>query len=67
MTDNLRRAVEDECDKVAGLHLWRLGPGHLGTIISVVTGQDRDAEYYRTRLARFKSLSHLTVEVVRNS
>jgi hypothetical protein len=29
----------------------------------VVTNEDRDADYYRARLARFRSLSHLTVEV----
>jgi hypothetical protein len=29
----------------------------------VVTKEDRDADYYRARLARFRSLSHLTVEV----
>jgi cation diffusion facilitator family transporter len=67
MADNLRCAVESEGDKVADLHLWRLGPGHLGAIISVITKQTREADFYRARLARFKSISHLTVEVVHNS
>jgi hypothetical protein len=40
-----------------------LGPGHLGAIVSVVTAKPREADYYRSRLARFASLSHLTVEV----
>jgi cation diffusion facilitator family transporter len=65
MADKLREAVETEGDTLADLHLWRLGPGHLGAIISVVTSKGRDADYYRARLARFKSLSHLTVEVAR--
>jgi Co/Zn/Cd efflux system component len=65
MANKLREAVETEGDTLADLHLWRLGPGHLGAIISVVTSQGHDAGYYRTRLARFKSLSHLTVEVAR--
>ena len=30
MTNNLRQAVESEGDQLADLHLWRLGPGHLG-------------------------------------
>ena len=64
MASNLRQAVESEGDQLADLHLWRLGPGHLGAIISVVTTQAREADYYRARLARFKSLSHLTVEVL---
>jgi cation diffusion facilitator family transporter len=67
MADSLRHAVEDEGDNVVDLHLWRLGPGHLGAIISVVTRHAREAEYYRAKLAHFKSLSHLTVEVVYNS
>ena len=67
MASNLRQAVESEGDQIADLHLWRLGPGHLGAIISVITSQGRDADYYRTQLARFKSLSHLTVEVSHKS
>jgi cation diffusion facilitator family transporter len=65
MASRLREAVETEGDTLADLHLWRLGPGHLGAIISVVTGKGRDADFYRSRLARFKSLSHLTIEVSR--
>lgn len=63
MATNLRQAVESEGDQLADLHLWRLGPGHLGGIISVITSQAREADYYRARLAGFTSLSHLTVEV----
>jgi hypothetical protein len=60
MANKLREEVEAEGDTLADLHLWRLGPGHLGAIISVVTSKGRDADYYRNRLARFKSLSHHT-------
>jgi cation diffusion facilitator family transporter len=67
MANKLREAVEAEGDTLADLHLWRLGPGHLGAIISVITREGHDADYYRARLARFKSLSHLTVEVSHRS
>jgi cation diffusion facilitator family transporter len=63
MEGRLRQTIESEGDRLADLHLWRLGPGHLGAIISVVTTQHRDPDYYRAKLARFRSLSHLTVEV----
>jgi cation diffusion facilitator family transporter len=63
MASKLRQAVEGDGDQLADLHLWRLGPGHLGAIVSVVTAKPREADYYRSRLARFASLSHLTVEV----
>jgi cation diffusion facilitator family transporter len=63
MEGRLRQTIESQGDQLADLHLWRLGPGHLGAIVSVVTTQHRDPDYYRARLARFRSLSHLTVEV----
>ncbi len=63
MADNLRQTIEGDGDKVADLHLWRLGPGHLGAIVSVNTCQERGPDYYRAKLARFRSLSHLTIEV----
>ena len=65
LADGVRRAVEAEGDRVADLHLWRLGPGHLGAILSVVTAQARGPEFYRLRLAGFPALSHVTVEVER--
>ena len=67
MANKLRETVEAEGDILADLHLWRLGPGHLGAIISVITRHAREAEYYRARLARFRSLSHLTIEVSHRS
>ena len=63
MADNLRQTIEGNGDRISDLHLWRLGPGHLGAIVCVATQQARDADYYRAKLARFRSLSHLTIEV----
>ena len=48
--------------RLSDLHLWRLG---LGAIIAVTTARPRGPEFYRARLNRFRSLSHLTVEVQR--
>jgi len=63
MVEALRQVIAAEGDQLADVHLWRLGPGHLGAILSVVTAQPREPAYYRDRLAGFASLSHLTVEV----
>lgn len=63
MAENVRSAIESDGDEVTDLHLWRLGPGHLGAIISVATGAGRGPEYYRQRLANFGDLSHVTIEV----
>jgi|SRR5208337_3971587 len=65
LADNLRRTIEGEGDRIADLHLWRLGPGHLGAIVSVVTPSARSEVDYRAKLARFPSLSHVTIEVRR--
>ena len=59
----VRAAIEADGDHLTDLHVWRLGPGHLGAIVSVATASGRDAKFYRERLAQFRALSHLTVEV----
>lgn len=61
--EGVRAAVEADGDRLTDLHVWRLGPGHLGAIVSIATASGRDARFYRERLARFRSLSHLTIEV----
>ena len=63
LTERLRRELEADGDELTDLHVWRLGPGHLGAVLSVVTGQDRRPDDYRRRLRHFASLSHVTVEV----
>ena len=63
MAEKVRQLIEAEGDQVTDLHLWRLGPGHLGAIVCVCTAAGREAAHYRQRLARFADLSHVTVEV----
>ncbi len=64
MDTKVRAAIECDGDELADLHLWRLGPGHLGAVLSVVTHQRRDCAYYRERLKAIAGLSHVTVEVI---
>ena len=63
MAMRMRDAIEVDGDRLTDLHLWRLGPGHLGAIVSVSTARHRDLNYYRRLLDRFRSLSHVTVEI----
>lgn len=63
MAEKVKRAIESEGDRVTDLHLWRLGPGHLGAIVSIATSAQREPAHYRQRLAHFEDLSHVTVEV----
>jgi cation diffusion facilitator family transporter len=63
MAQRMRDTIETDGDRLTDLHLWRLGPGHLGAIVSVATRQPRGPEYYQSLLSRFRSLSHLTIQV----
>ena len=61
----LRRAIERDGDRVADLHLWRLGPGHLGAILSIETESEREADHYREAAMAVGRFSHLTIEIAR--
>ena len=54
-------AVDDV--KIADLHVWELGPGRRGCIVSLVTAQPRDIDYYRGVILDAVPMAHLTVEV----
>jgi cation diffusion facilitator family transporter len=61
----IRRTIEGELNaRVADLHLWRLGPGHRGLIIALVSADDTTAERIKALLRdRYPDLSHVTVEI----
>jgi Co/Zn/Cd efflux system component len=63
LAGKIRDAMEVNGDRLADLHLWRLGPGHLGAIVSIATDTPREDAYYRNKLRKFPALSHLTLEV----
>jgi len=61
----IRQRLERDDDRIADLHVWRLGPGHHGAIVSLVSDAPQDVAAYKSRLADLAELSHLTVEVHR--
>jgi cation diffusion facilitator family transporter len=64
VAEHIRQDVEaGGDDRVADLHLWRVGPGHFAAILSVVTHEPRTPEYYKAKLNHHAELSHVTVEV----
>ena len=63
LVEIIRQSLEIEGDRVADLHVWRLGPGHLGVIVSLVTDNPRPSAFYRQRLAPAGPFSHVTIEV----
>lgn len=60
----IRGILEANDDRVSDLHLWQLGPGHVGAIVSVVTHDPKPPEHYKAMLRDLEELSHITVEVL---
>jgi cation diffusion facilitator family transporter len=64
IADKISAAVETAGDRLVDLHVWRLGPGHLGAVVSVVSSYPTHGPaFYHAALQRFKGLSHITIEV----
>jgi cation diffusion facilitator family transporter len=64
--DRIRQLIERDADnRLADLHVWRLGERDYAAILSLVTHHPRDPDHYRTLLAELPQLSHVTVEVHR--
>jgi cation diffusion facilitator family transporter len=65
MSDEIRAFLEAELKaRIPDLHLWRLGPGHRGLIVSLISPDAISAEAVKTTLRRrYPDLSHVTVEV----
>lgn len=62
--DAIRSAVEADADnRIADLHVWRVGARHVAAMVSVVTHDPRPPEHYKRLLSRFDFLEHITVEV----
>ncbi len=63
LAGRVRDALERDGDRVADLHLWRLGPGHMALVVSVVSDRPQPPDRYKARLSALPRLSHVTVEV----
>lgn len=65
----LTRCIEERLegaagDRIADLHLWRVGPGHHAAVVSIVADRPEPPGAYKARLAGIPGLSHVTVEVL---
>jgi len=59
----LAARLEQNGDRISDLHLWRMGPGHLAAIVSLVSDHPDAPSSYKKRLADLPGLSHVTIEV----
>ena len=66
VAEHIRKDIESRGDdRLADLHLWRVGPGHFAAILSVVTHDQRTPDDYKALIQHHPELSHVTVEVQR--
>ncbi len=63
LPDEIAEIISREGGEIADLHVWQLGPGHHGAIVSIIAEEPRAPSYYRNKLAAIHDLSHVTVEV----
>ena len=66
--EDLVRKISESIKKIDGvrildLHVWRLGPGHFGAIVSLEGTGKEPPEFFKQRLRPVKGLSHVTIEV----
>ena len=63
LPEEIREAIETDDDRITDLHIWQLGPGHHGAIVSILAAQPQELAAYRAKLAHLHELSHVTIEV----
>lgn len=65
LEDDIRTTLERIDDvRVRDLHVWSLGRGDRGCIVSLISSAPRDSHFYKQTLDPF-GLAHLTIEVTR--
>jgi cation diffusion facilitator family transporter len=59
----IRQRLEQDDERIADLHVWRIGPGQHAAIVSLVTHRPRPAAFYHARLEGVATLGHVSIEV----
>jgi Co/Zn/Cd efflux system component len=60
----IKEKIEGVLDnRIADMHVWKVGPAHYAAILSIVTHYPQKIGYYKELLRDFPNLAHLTVEV----
>ncbi|XQA60931.1 CDF family Co(II)/Ni(II) efflux transporter DmeF [Xanthomonas sacchari] len=59
----IRDRLQQDDERIADLHVWRVGPGQHAAIVSLVTHKPRPAAFYHARLQGVATLGHVSIEV----
>ena len=51
---------------ISDLHVWRVGKGKYACILSLVTADDAEPDYFKQQLRIHEELVHISVEVNRH-
>ena len=65
LVGSIQKCLEQGSDRIADLHLWRVGPGHNAVVATIVSHEPQAPSFYKRRLAKIPGLSHVTIEVER--
>ncbi len=66
LVSEIVQRIETESDnRVADIHVWRVGAGSLSVILSIVTHHPQPPEHYKQLIDDFDEVAHVTVEVNR--
>jgi cation diffusion facilitator family transporter len=63
LPEEIRSAIETDGDRIVDLHVWQLGPGHHGAIISIMSQEPQPPAHYKGKVAHIHDLSHVTFEI----
>ena len=62
--EGILTTIESDSDnRVCDFHIWPLGSGRYAAILSIVTHFPKPPEHYKSLLAGYDELEHLTIEV----
>ncbi|OGR20822.1 MAG: cation transporter [Desulfobacula sp. RIFOXYA12_FULL_46_16] len=60
----IKKILETDSDnRVADVHIWKVGPDHYAAVISIVTHYPKPPEHYKRLLEDLKQLDHITIEI----
>lgn len=65
LQEAIKQPLIDRGDQVTDLHLWSIGPGLYGVIVTVVSDEPQPPEFYKQLLPDELGLVHITVETHR--
>lgn len=63
-TREIINTIESDSDnRIADIHVWKVGPADYAAIISLVTHYPKNTEHYKKLLSKYNELSHINIEV----